>query len=180
MKTVRDTDDIRTLSWPNIVKSTKQMKILDILSTMFYIWKNIESIENLNDGFLIATFPNILRKEKNEIGLTVYELKTKMRKKSIPPQNEQTIPKPWNHDSHVCSQYPEMIVKLMLKWKNENMQIWSRYSLFKNTNCRLPASSSAALNHYANRRRLILLMLLSGNQPHWEQTCISHKSPSNH
>ena len=26
------------------------------------------------------------------------------------------------------------------------MQIWSRYSLFKNTDCRLPASSSAALS----------------------------------
>ena len=39
-----------------------------------------------------------------------------------------------------------MVVKLALKRKNENIQIWSRYSLFKNTGCRLPASSSAALN----------------------------------
>ena len=39
-----------------------------------------------------------------------------------------------------------MIVKLVVKRKNENMQIWSRYSLFQNTDCRLPASSSAALN----------------------------------
>ena len=39
-----------------------------------------------------------------------------------------------------------MVVKLVLKRKNENIQIWSRYSLFKNTGCRLPASSSAALN----------------------------------
>ena len=38
-----------------------------------------------------------------------------------------------------------MVVKLVLKRKNENIQIWSRYSLFKNTGCRLPASSSAAL-----------------------------------
>ena len=36
---------------------------------------------------------------------------------------------------------------LNLRWKekNENIQIWSRYSLFKNTGCGLPASSSAAL-----------------------------------
>ena len=40
-----------------------------------------------------------------------------------------------------------MVVKLVLKRKNENIQIWSRYSLFKNTGCRLPASSSAALIH---------------------------------
>ena len=40
-----------------------------------------------------------------------------------------------------------MVVKLALKRKNENIQIWSRYSLFKNTGCRLPASSSAALTH---------------------------------
>ena len=40
-----------------------------------------------------------------------------------------------------------MVVKLVLKRKNENIQIWSRYSLFKNTGCRLPASSSAALSH---------------------------------
>ena len=39
-----------------------------------------------------------------------------------------------------------MVVKLVLKRKNENIHIWSRYSLFKNTVCRLPASSSAALN----------------------------------
>ena len=38
-----------------------------------------------------------------------------------------------------------MVVKLALKRKNENIQIWSRYSLFKNTGCSLPASSSAAL-----------------------------------
>ena len=37
VKAVRDAYDIRTLSWPNIVKSTKQMKILDILSKMCYI-----------------------------------------------------------------------------------------------------------------------------------------------
>ena len=37
VKTVRDTYDIQTLSWPNIVKSTKQMKIPDILSKMCYI-----------------------------------------------------------------------------------------------------------------------------------------------
>ena len=37
---------------------------------------------------------------------------------------------------------------LNLRWKekNENIQIWSRYSLFKNTGCSLPASSSAALS----------------------------------
>ena len=40
-----------------------------------------------------------------------------------------------------------MVVKLVLKRKNENIQIWSRCSLFKNTGCRLPASSSAALTH---------------------------------
>ena len=40
-----------------------------------------------------------------------------------------------------------MVVKLALKRKNENIQIWSRYSLFKNTDCSLPASSSAALKH---------------------------------
>ena len=40
-----------------------------------------------------------------------------------------------------------MVVKLALKRKNENIQIWSRYSLFKNTGCSLPASSSAALNY---------------------------------
>ena len=39
-----------------------------------------------------------------------------------------------------------MVVKLALKRNNENIQIWSRYSLFKNTGCSLPASSSAALN----------------------------------
>ena len=39
-----------------------------------------------------------------------------------------------------------MVVKLVLKRKNENIHIWSRYSLFKNTGCRLPASSSAALS----------------------------------
>ena len=38
-----------------------------------------------------------------------------------------------------------MVVKLALKRKNENIQIWSRYSLFKNTGCSLLASSSAAL-----------------------------------
>ena len=38
-----------------------------------------------------------------------------------------------------------MVVKLALKRKNENIQIWSRYSLFKNPDCSLPASSSAAL-----------------------------------
>ena len=38
-----------------------------------------------------------------------------------------------------------MVVKLALKRKTENIQIWSRYSLFKNTGCGLPASSSAAL-----------------------------------
>ena len=59
VKTIRNTYDIRTLSWPNIVKSTKQMKILDILSKMCYIEKNIGSIENLNDDFLIAILPNI-------------------------------------------------------------------------------------------------------------------------
>ena len=37
VNTVWDAYDIRTLSWPNIVKSTKQMKILDILSKMCYI-----------------------------------------------------------------------------------------------------------------------------------------------
>ena len=39
---------------------------------------------------------------------------------------------------------------LNLRWKekNENIQIWSRYSLFKNTGCSLPASSSAALRHF--------------------------------
>ena len=37
VKTVRDTYDIRTISWPNIVKSMKQMKTLDILSKMCYI-----------------------------------------------------------------------------------------------------------------------------------------------
>ena len=41
-----------------------------------------------------------------------------------------------------------MVVKLALKRKNENIQIWSRYSLFKNTDCSLPASSSAALRRY--------------------------------
>ena len=40
------------------------MKILDILSKICYIKKNIGSIENLNDGFLIAILPNILQKEK--------------------------------------------------------------------------------------------------------------------
>ena len=64
VKTVRDTDDIRTLSWPNIEKSTKQMKSLDILSKMCYIWKKFGSTENLNDGFLIAILQNILQKEK--------------------------------------------------------------------------------------------------------------------
>ena len=39
-----------------------------------------------------------------------------------------------------------MVVKLVFKRKKENMQIWSRYSLFKNTAYRLPASSSAALS----------------------------------
>ena len=39
---------------------------------------------------------------------------------------------------------------LNLRWKekNENIQIWSRYSLFKNTGCSLPASSSAALSYW--------------------------------
>ena len=41
-----------------------------------------------------------------------------------------------------------MVVKLALKRKNENIQIWSRYSLFKNTGCSLPALSSAALTMY--------------------------------
>ena len=36
------------------------MKILDILSKMCVS----KSIENLNDGFLIAILPNILQKEK--------------------------------------------------------------------------------------------------------------------
>ena len=57
------------------------MKIFDILSKMCYIKKNTGSIENLNDGFLIAILPNIL--EKNEIRLTVYELKTEMWKKKF-------------------------------------------------------------------------------------------------
>ena len=39
-----------------------------------------------------------------------------------------------------------MVVKLAVKRNNENIQIWSRYSLFKNTGCSLPASSSAALS----------------------------------
>ena len=43
----------------------KQMKILDILSKMCYIYKkNIGSIEKANDGFLIAILPNIMQKEK--------------------------------------------------------------------------------------------------------------------
>ena len=39
-----------------------------------------------------------------------------------------------------------MVVKVVLKRKNEDIQIWSRYSVFKNTGCRLPASSFAALS----------------------------------
>ena len=42
-----------------------------------------------------------------------------------------------------------MIVKLVLKRENENVQIWSEYGLFKNSGCRLPASSSAALGKYS-------------------------------
>ena len=49
-----------------------------------------------------------------------------------------------------------MVVLSIFKWllnlcwkeKNENMQIWSRYNLFKNTDYRLPASSSAALTRW--------------------------------
>ena len=42
-----------------------------------------------------------LAKRKNEIGLTVYELKTEMwKKKKISPQNEITMVKPWNHTSN--------------------------------------------------------------------------------
>ena len=37
VKTVRDTYAIRTLSWPNVVKSMKQMKILEIIFKMCYI-----------------------------------------------------------------------------------------------------------------------------------------------
>ena len=44
-----------------------------------------------------------------------------------------------------------MVVKLALKRTNENIQIWSRYSLFKNTGCSLPASSSAALSSSSSR-----------------------------
>ena len=44
----------------------------------------------------MAILPNILQKEKNEIGLTVYELKTEMWK-TFHLKNEITIPKPWNH-----------------------------------------------------------------------------------
>ena len=40
-----------------------------------------------------------------------------------------------------------MVVKLALKRKNQNIQIWSRHSLFKNTGWSLPASASAALSH---------------------------------
>ena len=58
-------------------------------------------MENLNEGFLIAILPNIIQKEKNEIGLTVYELKTEMwKKKNISPQNKITMVKPWNHTSN--------------------------------------------------------------------------------
>ena len=37
VKTVRDIYDTRTISWPNIVKNTKQLEIRDILSKMYYI-----------------------------------------------------------------------------------------------------------------------------------------------
>ena len=40
-----------------------------------------------------------------------------VKKKSIPPQNEITMPKPWNHDSNGRSQYLQMIVKLVSKRK---------------------------------------------------------------
>ena len=46
----------------------------------------------------------------------------------------------------------QMVVVIIFRWllnlcwkKNEDLQIWSRFSLFKNTGCRLPALSSAAL-----------------------------------
>ena len=84
----------------NIVKSTKQMEILYILSEMWYILKNIESIEILKDGFY-GNSTKHLAQRKNEIGLTVYELKTETWKKSIPPQNENA--QPWNHNSNGLS-----------------------------------------------------------------------------
>ena len=40
------------------------MGILDILSKMRYILKNIGSIEHYKNDFLKATLPNILQKEK--------------------------------------------------------------------------------------------------------------------
>ena len=89
-----------------------------------------------------------LAKRKNEIGLTVYELKTEMwKKKNISPQNEITMVKPWNHTSKVVVSIFIWLLNLCWKEKNENIQIWSRYSLLKNTGCRLPASSSAALRY---------------------------------
>ena len=53
-----------------------------------------------------------------------------------------------------------MVVKLALKRKNENIQIWSRYSLFKNTGCSLPASSSAALMGPSNVESAGILSLI--------------------
>ena len=51
------------------------------------------------------------------------------------------------------------LLNLCGKEKNENIQIWSRYSLFKNTGCRLPASSSAALRKpaFVLRQRFLCL-----------------------
>ena len=46
------------------------------------------------------------------------------------------------------------LLNLCWKKKNKNIQIWSRYSLFKSTGCRLPASSFATLR-YRSRWRVI-------------------------
>ena len=105
VKTVRDVYDIQTVSWSNIVKSTKQMKIPDILlKNVLYLEKYLK-YRKFEGRFFYRQSTKHLTKRKNEIGLTVYELKTGIWKNSIPSQNEITTSKPWNHDANGRSQY---------------------------------------------------------------------------
>ena len=69
------------------MKSKKQMKILTFYLKCALSRKKLEVSKIWRTVFLIAILPNILQKEKNEIGLNVYELKTEMWKKSVPSQN---------------------------------------------------------------------------------------------
>ena len=69
------------------------------------------------------------------------------------------------------------------KKKNENIQIWSRYSLFKNIGCRLPASSSAALTRikvgFQGHIRNLSPLVNSSFKQTCNQRCMVHERHCN-